>query len=351
MRRRLALLVVLALLLSLSGAAAAQGNGTSTTTGPLDGTDGNATTTTPALIDGGTMPWWGFLLVMVVLVILASLLMQRLWNVPEQNPRAEMELMEHLQELQHRLITVLTAWGFLVLFFFSFGPGTVEVSGRTIPSPVPTIHGSFSAHVLDHLRTVFMPEGVQLVVLGPTEAVLAQLQVTAFIALLAASPLITHQIGAFLAPGLLENERRFLLRTLPLVTILFVLGSAFAYALMIPITMEVLYGYAQAIGAVELLTLPELVSFVIVLMVLFGIAFELPVIMVALVELELATSDTYIEYWRHAVVVIAILAAAISDPSIVSQLLVAGPVVGLYLLGILASKWAEGRKDRPHLPS
>jgi sec-independent protein translocase protein TatC len=274
---------------------------------------------------------------------LAVVFLQRIRGiVPPDNPEKELTLQEHLEELQHRLVTVLVAWAFLALLFFSFGPETLRVAGYEIPLLVPTVHGSFSALGLAHLQAQFVPATVTVVVLRPVDAILAQLTVALLMAIVVSAPVAGYEVAAFLAPGLKPSERRLALRVTPVVSLLFLAGAAFAYLVMVPVTMEVLYGYAAAVGAQEFLQIDELVNFVVLLHVLFGIAFELPVIMAALSEVGLVDPDDWVRYWRHAVVVIVVLAAMVSDPSPVTQLIVAGPVILLYGLGVAASRWRAG---------
>lgn len=300
---------------------------------------GNGTAPLEAVLPGALSPWQ-VAAVVLGLLVLAGILVRRLRRVvPPENPEKELTLQEHLEELQHRLVTVIVAWTFLALFFFSFGPAWIEVAGRTLPFVRPSVHGSFSALVLEHLRVHFVPAGVRLVVLRPVDAILAQLTVTVFMAIVVSAPLAAYEAGAFLAPGLTPDERR-LARTLVLpVTVLFLAGVTFAYFVMVPITMQVLYGYAGAVGAEELLQIDELVNFVLLLHLLFGIAFQLPVVMAGLSEMGVVEPDAYRRYWRHAVVTIAILAAVVSDPSPVTQVIVGGPLILLYGLGYAAAKW------------
>lgn len=296
----------------------------------------------------GTLSPWQVAAVVLGLLVLAGILVRRLRRVvPPENPQKELTLQEHLEELQHRLVTVVVAWTFLALFFFSFGPAWIEVAGRTLPFVRPSVHGSFSALALEHLRVHFVPAGVRLVVLRPVDAILAQLTVTVFLAIVVSAPLAAYEVGAFLAPGLTDEERRMARLFVPPVTFLFLAGAAFAYFVMVPVTMEILYGYAGAVGAEELLQIDELVNFVILLHLLFGIAFQLPVVMAGLTEMGLVEPDAYRRYWRHAVVAIAVLAAVVSDPSPVTQVIIGGPLILLYGLGLLASRWRAGKGEGP----
>ncbi|MCA1813178.1 MAG: twin-arginine translocase subunit TatC, partial [Halobacteriales archaeon] len=187
----------------------------------------------------------------------------------------------------------------------------------------------------------FVPPGVELVVTDPISAAMVQVEVALALALLIGSPLVAYEAASFLMPALLPPERKLLLRAIPAVTGLFLAGAAFAYLLMVPTMMRVLYSYALGLGARSLLTVDSLVSFALIVTVIFGLSFELPVFMVVLAKLGLVSPATMRAKWRHIVVGIFVLSAVITpDPSVISQVLVAVPLCVLYVAGLIASQAA-----------
>jgi sec-independent protein translocase protein TatC len=279
--------------------------------------------------------------------LLLVLTMARALTVRGKRSKAEMRLLDHLAELQGRLRSVVLVVAALMLFLFSFALARVQLGGLELAVPAPSLTDNIAAQTFRLLSQQFVPPGVQLVVVDPISAALVLVEVALFLAIVVASPLIGYQAGAFLMPALLPRERRLLLRAIPAATVLFLAGAGFAYLFMIPLMMRVLYSYAQGLGAVPFIAVDNLVSFAVIVTLVFGAAFELPVGMVALAKLGLASPRAMAKAWRHVVVGIFVVAAVITpDPSVVSQLLVALPLCGLYALGLVASHLASRTRAR-----
>lgn len=268
-------------------------------------------------------------------------------RTPRLAPGADAGLLDHLRELQSRLVVVVVPFALLFVLFFGVGFVNREVAlpalGATrLPLPVATPHESVAATAFRVLAHQFVPPGVALVVVRPIDAALTQLLVALFLAFVAIVPLAAHQVGAFLSPGLLDKEKSFIRRAVPVVVLLFLAGAVFAYLVMVPVTIRVLYGYATALDAAPLLAVSDLVTFAVVLTTIFGVSFELPVVMVGLARLGVVRSASFASHWRHAVVGIFFLSAIVTpDPTIVSMVLLSVPLIGLYALGVLAARAAE----------
>lgn len=271
----------------------------------------------------------------LLLLVLAAVLVRGARVPGRQLPEA-MGLLDHLRELQARLRVVVLAIAGLMLFTFSFG--LQPVGGLPFPVPVPSLTDNLAAQTFRLVAQQFVPPGVSLVVFSPVSGALVQVEVALVLAVLLATPLLAYEVGAFLSPALLPHERRVVLRAVPAATGLFVGGALFAYAVMVPVMMQVLYSYAEGLGAAPLLSVDALVSFAVVVTLVFGLAFELPLGMVALAKLGLVSARDMAAKWRHAVLGVFIVAAIITpDPTVVSQVLVAGPLLGLYALGLVAA--------------
>lgn len=289
------------------------------------------------------------ILAVVAASALVAWLAAQAWHAwrPPLGGREAQRLMEHLGELQARLVPVAVAFALLNLLYFTIG---VRATTAGWPLPVAALAPgqSLSAQAFDAFAHRLVPEGVQLVALRPVEAVLAQVQVTLFLAFVAVLPLLAHEAAAFLAPALRPRERRVARSVLPVLVGLFAGGALFGFTQMAPLLIRTLYAYAPGLGARPLLAVSDLVAFALLVMLAFAVAFELPVAMYGLARLGLVRAATFGRYVRHAVLVIVLAAGVLTpDPSVVSQLFVAVPVTGLYLVGIVAARWGESR--RPEL--
>jgi sec-independent protein translocase protein TatC len=276
----------------------------------------------------------------MLLLVLAGTMARALTARGRAAPPA-MGLLDHLRELTTRLRVMVLAVAVLTLVLFTVALRPVALGGMSLALPVPSLADNIAAQTFRLLSQQFVPPGVEVVVVDPVSAALVQVEVALFLAVVVAAPLLAYEAGAFLMPALLPRERRLLLRAIPAVTLLFVAGALFAYALMVPTMMRVLYSYAQGLGARSFLAVDSLVSFAIVVTLIFGLAFELPVGMVVLAKLGLVGPRAMARRWRHVTVGIFVVAAVITpDPSVVSQVLVAVPLLGLYAAGLVAARVA-----------
>ena len=156
-----------------------------------------------------------------------------------------------------------------------------------------------------------------------------------FVAVLLAMPVLLYQAWAFVAPGLYQNERRLAKPLLVAAVGLFYAGCAFAWFLVLP----TVFGFLTAVtpdGVAMMTDITRYLDFVLVILLAFGISFELPVAVVVLVLLGVVTPAQLREYRGYVVVGVFIVAAVITPPDVVSQLLLAIPMCLLYEIGIVA---------------
>lgn len=228
-----------------------------------------------------------------------------------EDESTRMSFWEHLDELRQRLFKAVLA---LVV-------GTVI--GIAIATPV-----------LEFLKQPY-GEDKQFVVLGPTGGVVAYFRVALLVGGIIAIPIITYQIMAFVIPGLTGKEKRFLLLSIPPITVLFVIGVVFAWSILIPPALGFLEGFQPTLFKPEW-TADLYLGFVTALLFWMGVAFETPLIFFVLSLLGMVTAGLLLRNWRIAIVGSAI-AAAIITPTIdpVNMGLVMGPLLVLYGLSIV----------------
>jgi sec-independent protein translocase protein TatC len=175
----------------------------------------------------------------------------------------------------------------------------------------------------------------RLQVLGPTEGIVSYFRVSLMLGAMIAIPVLTYQILMFIVPGLTQRERRYVLLALPVITLLFAIGAAFAWYILMPPALGFLQGFQPTLFKPEW-TADLYLSFITSLIFWMGVAFETPLIFFVLALLGLVSAGTLARNWRVAVVGSSIAAAMITptvDP--VNMLLVMVPLMTLYLLSIL----------------
>jgi sec-independent protein translocase protein TatC len=220
-----------------------------------------------------------------------------------------MTLLEHLVELRNRVIICAVA--------------LVVAVGITMP---------FGDEIFAWLKapaTPYFPKGGGLQFIKPGEA------------LFIAAPVLSFQAWRFVAPGLYKNERRLVLPFAFFSTLCFAGGAAFCYYVVLPLTMRFLLNIGGD-NAVPQITLESYLSFVTKLVGGFGLVFELPMAIFFLARIGMVTAEGLAEVRRYAIVAIFVIAAVITPPDVVSQLLMALPLVLLYEVGIVVAKvWGK----------
>ena len=190
-----------------------------------------------------------------------------------------------------------------------------------------------------------LPAGQSMIAMDPAGGFIAPVKLAFFAALFVAAPWLLYQAWAFVAPGLYQRERRLALPLLASAVTLFYSGCAFAYFLVLPSLFKFVINFTPAVIAVT----PDAsayLDFVLVIFIAFGASFELPVALVILVLLGWVTPEQLKEARGYALVGIFVLAAIITPPDVVSQLMLAIPMYLLYEAGIIASKWVTPREPK-----
>ncbi|XP_052140518.1 sec-independent protein translocase protein TATC, chloroplastic [Oryza glaberrima] len=222
----------------------------------------------------------------------------------------EMSIFDHLEELRDRIFVSVLAVGAAILGCFAYSKDLI----RILEAPVSV-------------------QGVRFLQLSPGEFFFTTLKVSGYCGLLLGSPVILYEIIAFVLPGLTRDERKFLGPIVLGSSVLFYLGIFFSYTVLAPAALNFFVNYAD--GAVESLwSIDQYFEFVLVLLFSTGLSFQVPVIQLLLGQVGLVSSDQMLSIWRY-VVVGAVVAAAVLTPSTdpLTQMLLAGPLLGLYLGG------------------
>ena len=184
--------------------------------------------------------------------------------------------------------------------------------------------------------------------LEPIEAFMVDMKLAAIVGLLLASPMILWQVWSFVSPALKPNERGAILAVFFLFLFFFFGGLAFGFFIIVPMALDFLIRYNLDYHFIPQWTLQGYFSFVVNFLLVFGLLFELPLVLAALVSIGIATPAFLSHKRKHAIVgafILAFFVAPSADP--VTQTIVAVPLIILYEIGILLSKIAFYRRNRP----
>ena len=236
-------------------------------------------------------------------------------------------LLDHLIELRRRLLycIVAIALGFGVSMYFS-----------------ESIFGFLAKPLLA------AGQG-KLVYTEIFEAFFVQVKVAFFAAMMIAFPVIANQLWQFVAPGLYRKEKRALLPFLLATPVLFLMGAAMAYYIAIPMALHFLLGFDGVVGGVRREALPAIgnyLSFIMQFLFAFGLAFLLPVLLMLLERAGIVTRKQLIGARRYAIVAATAIAAVLTPPDLMSQVLLAVPLIILYELAIIGIWFTERSRAR-----
>ena len=231
----------------------------------------------------------------------------------------EAPFVSHLVELRDRLIRAFIAIG------IAFGVLCLW------PGPAG-LYDFLAAPMVAHL-----PKGATLIATNVISPVLVPLKITLMGAFMLALPVVLYQLWAFVAPGLYSHEKRLVLPLVVSSTVLFVLGVAFCYFLVIPGMSR----FIQAFAPSSITAAPDIeqyFGFVLTLFLIFGIAFEVPIAVIVLARMGVVSIDQLKKFRGYFVVASFIVAAVVTPPDVISQLALAVPMVILYEIGIIAAQ-------------
>ena len=247
---------------------------------------------------------------------------------PESEEEAKLlTILEHLQELRFRLM--VAAGALVVGMAVSFWPLTgwfIEFLKRPAEDRIP----DFKTYFFD-----------------PLEGWTTYFSVSLLLGIAIAMPVIIYQALAFVGPGLTKEERRWLYPVALAASLAFVGGMAFAYYVQLRPFLGFLLNPPGDIGE-PLISVKKYLGFVTRLLLVMGLVFELPLVVMGLAKIGIVNSRKLLSWWRHALI-LGFIAAAIVTPTIdpVNQAIVAGPIITLYFIGIGLAKLVEGN---PLLP-
>lgn len=232
--------------------------------------------------------------------------------------------LSHLEELRKRLVVcaIGVGAGFVIAYIFA------ERLFQLLVAPLKAV----------------MPEGDQLIFTNLPEMFFAYIKVAFIAGIMAASPLIFYQLWMFIAPGLYRKEKKMAIPFVISSTILFVGGALFGYFVVFPFGFKFFIGfsneYVKALPSVK-----QYFSFSMKLLFAFGAVFELPVIIFFLSKMGIVTPQFLRQKRKYAILLTFALAAILTPPDVITQCMMAGPLIVLYEIGILVSRIAQKKKE------
>lgn len=246
--------------------------------------------------------------------------------IPKPSPEGTMSFLDHLEELRLRILwslgtlVALSVAGFWLTTQF----GVLELLTRPVRP------------LLDAGRLAY---------LSPTEPFMVTLKVGIFVGVVLSLPVLFYHFWRFVAPGLLENERRIFFPALIGSVLLFVGGAALAFFIVLPLALRFFLGFSEE-ALIPVITINDYFSFAIRITLVFGAVFETPLVVIVLTYVGLLSPRTIRRYRRHAIAGMAILAALLTPADIFSMVLMLVPLYLLFELSLVFATLIERRQER-----
>jgi len=247
------------------------------------------------------------------------------WNKNRNNgAEQEQTLLSHLTELRDRLLRAIC---FVLILFLMLSPFT------------NAIYTEIAMPLLEQL-----PDNGRMIATEVASPFLVPFKLTFFVSLFISMPYLLYQAWAFIAPGLYENERRFALPLVLISTVLFYLGTCFAFFIIFPIIFK-FFALSAPEGVTFVPDIAHYLNFVLKLFFAFGVAFEVPIITIMLVKTGFTTVKTMSEKRSYIIVGAFAIGMLMTPPDVASQVLLAMPIWLLFELGLLMCKYFVPHTD------
>lgn len=261
-------------------------------------------------------------------------------------------LFRNLDEIRKRLGRIIIIFGFFMALFLVVRIQDITFLGHSLPFLYPSIYHNVASQFLKFIEHRVLPSGTQIFVLKPADGVLADLDVSMFLAFVFAMPVIVKEVGEFIGPALKKREKEALRSAIVPATGLFVAGAIIGLWWVAPPLFNIFANYDLGLGAAETLSLMSFVSFTFLYTATFGISFEVPVFMVALTRTGIVSAKFWEEHWRHAIVA-SLIFGMIFSPGVIgfTMVVMALPIIVLYAGGIYFARRAEKKLEAERINS
>ncbi|MBO5556268.1 MAG: twin-arginine translocase subunit TatC [Oscillospiraceae bacterium] len=243
------------------------------------------------------------------------------------NPDGSMPLSGHLKELRNRILVCVL----LLLVVFA-------------------VCLSFAPRIVTLLTDMGQRYSYIYVYIAPQELLLVYMNVALIGALALCFPVLAYEVYAFCSPGLSRRERTYTLGALFAGALFFLAGVAFAYFISLPFMLRFLIQFTGQVDVSASISIQQYTSFLLTVFVIFGLVFELPVVSVLLTSLGLIKAQWLVKARKVMIVIIFVLAAIITPPDVISQIMVAVPMIALYELSIALSRLVGSRRWKARDP-
>jgi sec-independent protein translocase protein TatC len=248
----------------------------------------------------------------------------------------ERSFVEYTRDLRNRIMRILVAIGIVTIFCLIFSISIYDFNGYKIPLPHPDIWNNISIQTIHLMKSNLLPQNVNPIQLTPQGPFLTEIYSALMLSIILVMPIVVREFAGFIGPGLYKREKTVVKKFMVYAVGLFAGGCLFSYFIVIPFILSLLYKYGQASGISTFLEIGEFIPFVMQFLIIFGLSYQLPIIMWALTVSGIVEYTFWRSKFRYAITLCTIFGAFITpDGSGVTMWFVAGPMILLYVDGML----------------
>ncbi len=243
-------------------------------------------------------------------------------------------LIEHLTELRNRLIRSVVAFAICMILAFTVASSIFNFLANPIVN-ILKMNG----------------QAPDLIFTGLQQGFMVNIRISLFGGFILSFPYISFQLWKFVAPGLYKDEKKAFLPFLIASPLLFLLGAAFSFYIVMPLAFDFFLGFQQKnedlsdlVGITYLGTINEYLGLTMKFIIAFGLCFQLPVLLTLMGKAGLVSSEALAKSRKYAVVGILVLAAIVTPPDVITQIILFTVVYALYEISVILVKWVEKKK-------
>jgi sec-independent protein translocase protein TatC len=236
----------------------------------------------------------------------------------------KLPFLAHLTELRNRLLVAVVAFGIGLVFTYTYKEQIFAI--------------------LMHPFVTIMPKGSSFIFTSVTEAFMAYFKLSLVAAVFVSSPVILYELWMFVSPGLYEKEKRYVFPFITFGSALFAAGILFCYFFVMPFLFRFFVGFGSDF-VVPMPSLKEYIGLAIRLLVMFGLMFEMPLLVYYLAKIGVIKYDTLARKRRYAILGIFVVSAVITPPDVASQMLMVVPLYGLYEVSVIIARFVGKKKE------
>lgn len=241
-----------------------------------------------------------------------------------------------LMELRQRVIRISVAVIAIISICMTMSITTFDFGDYKMLILYPNTLNNISSQIISFMKDTLLPQNVSLIQVSPGQAFFAQIYVAIVAGVIIALPIVFAEVFAFISPALKQHEKKVIKSILLPSIFLFLAGCLFSYYVVIPYTIEFLYKYGESMTVISFFDVSLFVSYVMQMLMVFGFAYQLPLMMWALTRTTFVKSMFWKKNFKYIMIVLVIVGAIITpDGSGVSMWFVTGPLIFLYVIGLL----------------